>query len=227
MNKKIVSLSVIIPTLNEAKTISAVIERLQTTSEAEIIVVDGGSTDETVRLAKGCGAKVITSLPGRAKQMNKGSAEAQGDILLFLHADTFLPHGFENHIRRALQNPHIVAGAFSLHINGPSPGLRIVEMMANFRSRYFQMPYGDQGIFVRASLFRFMGGFPDLPIMEDFVFMRHIRSYGRVITLKVPACTSSRRWDSLGILRTTIINQAIILGYLAGIRPQRLSRWYH
>jgi len=90
-----------------------------------------------------------------------------------------------------------------------------------------QMPYGDQGIFIRAAFFRLIGGFPDLPIMEDFAFMRHIHSYGRVITLKAPACTSTRRWDSLGIIRTTIINLAIILGYLAGINPQRLSRWYH
>jgi len=227
INKRISSLSVIIPTLNEAENIPTVIEGVQTASEAEIIVVDGGSTDDTVQLAKDCDAKVITSSPGRARQMNKGAKAAQGDILLFLHADTFLPHGFDIHIRRTFQNPHIVAGAFSLQINGDFPGFRIVELMTNFRSRYLQMPYGDQGIFIRTAFFRLMGGFPDLPIMEDFAFMRLIHSYGRVLTLKVPACTSPRRWDSLGIIRTAIINQAIILGYLAGINPQRLSRWYH
>lgn len=227
INKRTSSLSIIIPTLNEAETIPSLVEYVQRASEAEIIVVDGGSTDDTVQLAKESGAKIITSSPGRAGQMNKGAKAAQGDILLFLHADTLLPHGFDTHIRLTLQNPHTVAGAFSLHINGPSPGLRIVELITNFRSRYLQMPYGDQGIFVRAGFFRFMGGFPDLPIMEDFAFMRHIRSYGRIVTLKVPVCTSARRWDSLGIIQTTIINQAIILGYLAGISPQRLSRWYH
>lgn len=227
INKRISSLSVIIPTINEAKTIPGVIECIHTASEAEIIVVDGGSTDDTVQLANAGGAKVITSSPGRAGQMNKGANAAQGDILLFLHADTFLPHGFDNHIRLTFQNPHIVAGAFSLHINGDSPSLRILELMVNFRSRYLQMPYGDQGIFIRAAFFRLIGGFPDLPIMEDFAFMKLIHAYGRVVTLKAPACTSPRRWDSLGIIRTTIINLAIIFGYLAGINPQRLSRWYH
>ena len=220
-------ISVVIPTLNEAEHILKTLARVQSASGVEVVVIDGGSNDQTVRLAQGFGAKVIVSAPGRARQMNAGADEGTGDILLFLHADTRLPQRFDYHIRQVLADPETVGGAFRLRTDVDSLGLRVIEELANWRSRRLQMPYGDQGIFVRADLFRTMGGFPDMPIMEDFEFMRRLkRQYGRVVTVPVPVITSSRRWRSLGILRTTLVNQVVIMSYLAGVPPSRLARWY-
>jgi len=221
------TISVVIPTLNEAENIVRTIESVGKASGVEIIVVDGGSTDETVRRAETCGARVLRVASGRAKQMNIGAGEAVGDILLFLHADTRTPQGFEDHIRRALADPSTVAGAFSLWIDADAPGLRIVERLTNWRSRHLQMPYGDQGIFIRAEFFRAMGGFPEIPLMEDFELVRRLRKRGRIVIVPIPVRISGRRWRSLGVLRTTLINQAIILGYLVGISPPRLVRWYY
>lgn len=216
----------IIPTLNEAENITKVMETVRNASKVEAIVVDGGSKDRTIQQALACGAKVMVSPPGRAKQMNTGAAIARGDIFVFLHADTLLPQRFDDHIRQVLLKPDIAAGAFSLRIQGDSVGFRIIELVINWRSRYLQMPYGDQGIFIRAGFFRAVGGFPDMPIMEDFEFIRHLRRHGRIATLSVPVLTSNRRWKYLGMFNTTLINQAVIVGYLAGVRPQRLAQWY-
>jgi len=221
------TISVVIPTLNEAEDIVRTIQSVQRVPGVEIIVVDGGSTDETVRRAVTCGAKVLSVAPGRAMQMNIGAREAVGDILLFLHADTRPPQGFEDHVRRVLIPPDTVAGAFSLGIDANAAGLRIIERLTNWRSRHLQMPYGDQGIFLPAEHFRAMGGFPETPFMEDFEFMRRLRKRGRIVIVPVQVRTSGRRWRSLGILRTTFINQTVILGYLAGVAPSRLARWYY
>lgn len=221
------TISVVIPTLNEAEDIVQTIQSVQSVPGVEIVVVDGGSTDETVRRAATCGVRLLSAAPGRAMQMNIGAGEAAGDIILFLHADTRPPQGFENHVRRALTPPDTVAGAFSLSIDADAVGLRIIERLTNWRSRHFQMPYGDQGIFLRAEHFRAMGGFPEMPLMEDFEFIRRLRKRGRIAIVPIPIRTSGRRWRSLGVLRTTLINQAVILGYLAGVAPSRLACWYY
>lgn len=219
-------ISVVIPALNEAGNIIKTLGSVQHAFGVDTIVVDGGSTDETIQRAEACGVKVIGSPPGRARQMNTGAAEARGDILLFLHADTLLPWGYDHHIRRALACSDTVAGAFRLRIDDDALGLRAIERLTNWRSRRVQMPYGDQGIFIRAERFHAMGGFPEIPIMEDFALIRRLRRQGRIVTVPVPVRTSSRRWRSLGMVRTTLINQAMIVGYLAGIPPLRLARWY-
>jgi rSAM/selenodomain-associated transferase 2 len=158
--------------------------------------------------------------------MNAGAGEAEGTVLLFLHADTKLPPGFEHHVREVLDRPGTVAGAFRLGIDGALPGLRAIEWLANFRSIRMGMPYGDQAIFLRADRFREMGGFPEIPIMEDFAFMRGLRRLGRIGIAPVAVSTSDRRYEQFGVWRTTWINQLMIFAYMAGVSPAQLARWY-
>jgi rSAM/selenodomain-associated transferase 2 len=217
-------ISIIIPVLNEAKAIALTINQAQNATAVEIIVVDGGSTDGTRQAANH--VQVITTPPGRAVQMNAGAAVAGGDILLFLHADTLLPVGFDTWVRQTLAQPRIMAGAFELKIDGQSPGLRLVEKMVNWRSRYCQMPYGDQAIFLKTTTFQELGGFPQQPIMEDFELIRRLQRQGKIAIAPFPVITSARRWQKLGILQTTLINQIVIVAYFCGVSPNRLAFWY-
>lgn len=237
-------ISIIIPVLNEADRIWSTLSSIQSTSNhVEIIVVDGGSRDKTVTVAESFGVKVLSVEPGRARQMNAGAAVARGEILLFLHADTRLPAEFEILIYQALgetekyrknspqlttaakiQNP--IAGAFKLKIDAQLKGLQLVEKMVNLRSRLLGMPYGDQAIFLKSAVFRDIGGFPDLPILEDFELILHLRRLGQIVIVPASVLTSGRRWQKLGVLKTTLINQLIILGYFLGVAPTQLAHWY-
>jgi rSAM/selenodomain-associated transferase 2 len=219
-------ITVIIPTLDEAGHIALLLNDVYQASAIEAIVVDGGSRDQTVAAAQAMGAQVIISSPGRALQMNRGAAAARGRLLFFVHADSRLPRGFDELIRRALNVPGVAAGAFRLHIDAPRGALRFVEFWANLRSRCLRMPYGDQGLFISRACFQEMGGFPVLPIMEDFELVRRLRARGRIVILPAPIRTSSRRWLNLGVGRTTLINQVIVLAYLAGAAPHKLARFY-
>ncbi|HZG38491.1 MAG TPA: TIGR04283 family arsenosugar biosynthesis glycosyltransferase [Nodosilinea sp.] len=219
-------ISIVIPALNEAKNLPQVLQPLQTVAGVEVVVVDGGSADSTPAVAAAEGARVVLSTPGRARQMNQGAAVASGSILLFLHADTRLPDGFEQTIRETLAQPGVVAGAFRLAIDSPRRALRRVEWGVNLRSRLLQMPYGDQAIFLTTAVFDRLGGFPNLPMMEDFELVRRLRRVGRVAIAPAAVVTSDRRWRTLGILRTTLANQVMVAGYLLGVDPHRLARWY-
>ncbi|MBD2604452.1 TIGR04283 family arsenosugar biosynthesis glycosyltransferase [Scytonema hofmannii FACHB-248] len=219
-------ISIIIPVLNEAENIRQAIACTQLSTNIEVIVVDGGSQDDTNKIASDLKVTIISSLPGRAVQMNKGATLAKGDILLFLHADTRLPTGFDVMIRTALQPTGTVAGAFALRIDAEMVSLRLVEWGVNMRSRFWQMPYGDQAIFLTKQTFNKIGNFPELPFMEDFEIMRRLKRIGRITIIPVPVITSARRWLQKGIWKTTLINQIIIIAYLLGIPPQRLIRWY-
>lgn len=219
-------ISIIIPTLNEAANIKQAIATTQPSTNIEVIVVDAGSQDDTVAIADSLGIKVILSTPGRAVQMNAGAAVAKGEILLFLHADTHLPLGFDDMIRTSLQQPGIVAGAFTLQIAAPLLALRLVEWGVKWRSHFLQIPYGDQAIFITKAIFQEMGGFPELPIMEDFELIRRLKRIGKIAILPTPVVTSARRWLKKGIFQTTLINQIVIIGYLFGVPPQRLRNWY-
>lgn len=220
------SISIIVPVLNEEKNIEAVLLPLQNVLGVEIIVVDGGSQDQTVDRVKGLGIQVVASLPGRAKQMNTGAQAASGTVLLFLHADTRLPQEFVIPIHQTLAKPGVVAGAFRLRIDGHQLGLRWVEQGVQWRSHLCQFPYGDQAIFLKTETFWALGGFAELPIMEDFELVQRLKQLGRVAI--APACvtTSGRRWQRLGVWQTTVLNQMIIAAYLLGVPPDRLARWY-
>ncbi|MEH2382205.1 MAG: TIGR04283 family arsenosugar biosynthesis glycosyltransferase [Nostoc sp.] len=228
MNQNIGStrISIIIPTLNEAGNIKEAIATTQPSKDIEIIVVDAGSEDGTLEIAQLLGIKVISSSPGRAVQMNAGALAASGDILLFLHADTRLPTGFDNMIRTALQQPGTVAGAFNLRIDASVLSLRWVEWGVNARSHFCQMPYGDQAIFLTKAVFQQIGGFPELPIMEDFELIRRLKGIGYIVIIPTPVVTSARRWLQKGVFKTTLLNQIVIIAYLLGISPQRICRWY-
>jgi len=217
---------VVIPTLNEADNLSATLELLGDKHNLEIIVADGGSSDATRTIAATAGAKVVTSKRGRGFQQNAGAAAASGEILLFLHADTFLAENFPELVCACLGERGVAAGAFSLSIDLKLFGVRFIEIMANLRSKLLQRPYGDQAIFMTRKNFEKVGGFPEIEIMEDFVLVGKLRKLGRIRTLSAAAATSGRRWQKLGILRTTLINQAIIIGYLLGLSPTSLANWY-
>jgi len=220
------AISVIIPTKNEGGRIGETISALNNSDVFEVIVADGFSEDETQMEARRAGATVIPVPPPRGRQLNRAAACARGDILFFLHADTTPPPSFPNLIREALSRPGVSACSFSLGIRGESWKLRWVERNATRRSIEKGLPYGDQGICIGRELFFDAGGFRELPIMEDYEFVRRIGRFGTVVTLPHRVLTSPRRWESLGLVRTTAINQAIILAYRLGVSPEYLVRWY-
>jgi hypothetical protein len=157
--------------------------------------------------------------------MNAGAAEAEGAILIFLHADTILPAGFDGLVRAGLRDPEVVGGSFALAFEPCPPLLKINEVTANWRARALGLPFGDQALFVRASVFRLLGGFRDMPLMEDVDFVRRLARAGRLAFLRPPVRTSSRRYDQ-GILRRTLRNKAVLLGYFLGVPSERLARLY-
>jgi len=219
-------ISVVVPTLNEAAYLLDALRSLQGAENVETIVVDAGSHDQTQQIARDHDCQVLVAGGGPARQLNAGANAAVGSILLFLHADTRLPKHFADHVRRALGRPRVVAGAFPLRIDAPLRTLRMIEAAVNLRCRWLKMPYGDQAIFLPADEFYRAGGFPELPIMEDFELVRRLRRRGRIAMAPDPAVTSARRWLSVGPWRTTWINQRVVLGYYLGISPDRLARWY-
>jgi rSAM/selenodomain-associated transferase 2 len=228
MIHKLQKISIIIPVFNEAEIIENTLLTLITNQDLEIIVVDGGSSDRTVELAQNLQVRVIIAdTPGRANQMNLGAAIATGDILLFLHADTLLPENSPEIVRQILLGTDVVAGAFGLKIDGSQPSLRVVETMVNWRSRSCSLPYGDQAIFLKKDTFQAMDGFSNLPIMEDFELIQRLKRVGKIQIASVAVITSSRRWQKLGVLKTTLINQLIVIGYYLRFSPHQLKRLYH
>jgi rSAM/selenodomain-associated transferase 2 len=217
--------TVIIPTLNEALVIEKTLARLSQTADLEIIVVDGGSRDGTAELARRH-AKVVTTSPGRARQMNEGARQAAGKILLFLHADALLTDGAVGEMEAVMGDPRVVGGAFHLEIGSPKASLRWIAKAANLRTRFMGIPYGDQGLFVRSQVFKELGGYPVIPLMEDFEFSRRLKRRGSVVILSSRIRVSSRRWDQEGVFYVTLRNQLFVLMYFLGVPPERLTRWY-
>ncbi len=218
-------LSVIIPTLNEVENIDLTLKKALN-KEAEVIVVDGGSRDDTKRRAEEGGARVASSAPGRAVQLNMGADMAKGDVLFFLHADTRPPDHFVECIFRTLMNQGTIAGAFRFKTDLDRPLMKAIEYMTNMRSRVFNLPYGDQGLFLSKNVFDVVGGFPDVPVAEDLYFVRRLAKHGRIRIAPVPAVTSARRWRQKGFVYTTVINAIILMGCLLGVPPKRLASLY-
>lgn len=220
------SLAVVIPTLNEATNIAATLAAVLAAPDVEAIVVDGGSRDGTPEAAEAAGARVLTAGAGRAAQQNAGAAATSADMLLFLHADTRLPAGWADAVRQALADPGLALGAFSLAIDGATLAERLVAAGANWRSRTWGVPYGDQALFLRRATFERLGGFAPLPIMEDWDLARRARALGRIRMLDLAVVTSPRRWRKLGVVRTLWRNQLMLLGWRIGLAPDRLAAFY-
>jgi rSAM/selenodomain-associated transferase 2 len=223
-------ISVIIPVLGEQKHINAAIIDIRNSGSAgnyEIIVVDGDAEGSTIKAIKDNSVKTITAEKGRGAQMNAGAAEADGEILLFLHADTRLPPNGLKKIVEAIENEKLAAGAFDLDIDSGRPALRCIIACARARSRISKIPYGDQGIFLRKSCFDRLGGFKEIPLMEDVDLMRRIKKDGgRIGILQDRIRTSARRWKTEGVFYTTIRDLTLISLYYLGVSPHKLAKFY-
>jgi len=225
-----VDLSVIIPVLNEGPGIHDALSRVQALAGdrlLELIVVDGDPSGSTIQAIRGRFVKKLINEQGRARQMNAGAALASGPILLFLHADTLLPENAVQLILSAMEDARIVGGAFTLAIASKRAIFRITERYAALRTRVTGIPFGDQAIFLRREYFNKLGGYSDIPLMEDVELMKRIRKRGdRIAILPEKVLTSARRWEREGILYCTCRNLLLQILYSFGVSPTRLARWY-
>jgi rSAM/selenodomain-associated transferase 2 len=227
-NAVIYRLSIIIPVFNEAGLIESALAALQPLRErgAEVIVVDGGSTDGTAELAASLACRVIRSPRGRAVQMNAGARAATGGALLFLHADTQLPAGADRILAEAFA-AGAVWGRFDVRLSGGHPLLRMVETLMNWRSRLTGIATGDQAMFVRREMFERIGGFPEIPLMEDIALSKTLKRIARPTCPEERVTVSSRRWEERGILRTILLMWWLRLRYFFGADPADLVRSYY
>lgn len=224
-----VELSIIVPALNEADIIEDTLQRLQPLRGRghEVIVVDGSSRDGTVGCARPLVDRLIRHTPGRARQMMAGARVARGEVLWFLHADTRAVDEADSAILQALSARNRHWGRFDVRLSGPAAGFRVIERMMNWRSRLTGIATGDQGIFVRRVAFERVGGFADLPLMEDIDLCRRLRrAVGRPVCPTTRLITSSRRWESRGTARTVLLMWRLRLAYALGAEPSQLARRY-
>lgn len=216
----------VIPALDEVGQIAGAIQSVQLPDEdVEILVVDGGSRDETAERARAAGASVLASGPGRARQLQAGWRATSGDVVLFLHADTRLEPGWAAAVRRAMLDPSVVGGAFRFRFDQRNGRLRFVEFGVRLRVGLFAMPYGDQAIFVRRRVLEAMGGIPEVALMEDLDLVTGMKAHGRVIAIPLDATTSARRYLAGGVLRTMGRHWLALAGWRLGIDRQRVARW--
>lgn len=221
-------ISVVVPVLNEVGVVEATLSSLQGLRGVghEVIVVDGGSTDDTLGRARSLADQIFIATRGRATQMNAGAARAKGDVLLFLHADTRLPSSAGGLIAERVARG-VAWGRFDTRLSGRHWLLRVIEALMNARSRLTGIATGDQAIFVTRDLFERVGGFPELALMEDVALSRLLRAEARPHCMRARVVTSSRRWEEHGILRTVVLMWRLRLAYAFGADPGRLARLYH
>ena len=218
-------LSVIVPTLNEELVLPKTLSSIP--PGAEVIVADGRSSDRTCEAAARLEARVVVGGPGRGAQMNRGAAHARGDTLLFLHADCVLDPDADEAIEEALSDERVVGGSFRLRIRPSGIGLALVSFGSNMRARLLKLPYGDQALFVRRAIFDALGGYRDIPIMEDVDLVKRLRKRGRLRHLDASVTTTPRHWAKLGPLLTTLLNWIAMVAYTLGAPPDRLASVYH
>jgi rSAM/selenodomain-associated transferase 2 len=220
-------LSVIVPMLNESPRIAGTLNAIRRAApDAEIIVVDGGSSDASVAIARPLCNVLINASRSRARQMNVGARASHGDGLVFVHADTTVPSTFAADIAAALSDPAVVGGRFDVRLDLIALPYRIIGAMISLRSRISRTGTGDQAIFVRRDVFDRLGGFPDLELCEDLEFSRRLKHAGRIACLRTRVTTSARRWNRDGLVRTVIRMWTIRAMYLMGVPPARLKRMY-
>ncbi|HWB07930.1 MAG TPA: TIGR04283 family arsenosugar biosynthesis glycosyltransferase [Pirellulales bacterium] len=222
----LVPVSIVIPALNEAAMIAASVTSALATGPHEVIVVDGGSRDDTASLARAAGAGVVVCPPGRAFQQNAGARAASGDVLLFLHADTRLAVDGLRQMEAALTDAAVGCGAFRQAIEAEGWLYRLLERGNAWRAARRGLPYGDQGIFVRRELFEEIGGFPRLKLMEDVFLMKRLRRRAWPVLLPGPLYVSARRWQRRGVIRQTLRNWGLLVSAGLGVHPDRLARFY-
>jgi len=221
-------ISIIVPALNEAEGIDAVLMGLALLRNRghELIVVDGGSSDDTAALARRAADRVVSAARGRSSQMNAGAALAQGEVLLFLHADTRLPEDADARILQGLADSGRAWGRFDVRIEGASVCLPVIALFMNLRSRATGIATGDQAIFVRREAFERTGGFPPLELMEDIALSHSLKRVSRPLCLADKAVTSGRRWERRGVLRTVLLMAWLRLAFFFGAAPASLARFY-
>lgn len=225
--------SVVIPALNEEASLAGTIRSARTAGADEVIVVDGGSADGTRGIAAGIADLLIVTGPGRAAQMNAGARASSGEALLFLHADTLLPPGSIGAVRDAMRDGNILGGAFSVRLEvSPAANayrkavLRLTGRMIGVRSRWCRGYTGDQAIFARRDVHDAIGGFPELPLMEDVEYSRRLTRKGKTTLLPVRITTSGRRWEANGPFRTIFLMWGLRIGYFLGLAPETCASIY-
>lgn len=223
---RVMHLSIIIPTLNEAPSIVQTLMRVRQEGDCELIVVDGGSGDSTVELARAHADRVITAPRGRARQMNAGAREASGEVLLFLHADTKLPPQFSQLLTHVFSDRYVVGGRFDVRLDAAGWPFRMIETLMNCRSRWTRISTGDQAIFVRSQVFHEIGGYPDLALMEDLEFSRKLKRVGKIACLHERVVTSARRWQQDGVFRTIVRMWVLRFCHFWGVPAERLREFY-
>lgn len=217
-------LSIVVPVFADADAAEMLLRQIGSPPDTEVIVVDGGADPKLDSLAARYDIHLLRTARGRATQMNAGAARAAGEWLLFLHADSRLPAEWLDHLRRIPFDA--VGGWFGFALDDGAWQARVIERGVAWRTRWLRLPYGDQGLFVRRNVFEALGGFGDLPLLEDVEFVRRLVRAGPIVELPVPLFTSSRRWRRDGWFRRSARNLAIVSCYFAGVSPARLSRWY-
>ena len=222
--------SVIIPVFHETEIVNTLIKNLcehHFHENLEIIVVDGANQQDTIDVIHADNVVCLASEKGRARQMNAGASVARGEVLIFLHADTLVPDSAFSCIKSVLEDTKVVGGAFDLGIQSDRLIFKIIGKIASLRSRITRIPYGDQGIFIRRKYFRSIGGYRDLPLMEDVEIMQRIKSRGdKISILPEKVYTAPRRWEGEGILYCTLRNWIVLLLYCFGVSPHKLARYY-